>query len=78
VSLSLTGGQTLVLRRTRLPLPFRHGDLLGRPVPSAWAVLVFAVLGFLLHRSRPAQACSRSAGDETSARCSGCPVDRGR
>ena len=78
VSLSLTGGQTLSFDAPGFRSTFATSDLLGVPVALAWAVLVFAALGFLLHRSRTGAGLFAVGGDETSARMLGLPVDRGR
>ena len=78
ISLSLTGGQTVSFDAPGFRSTFATQDLLGVPVALAWAVLVFAVLGFLLHRSRTGAGLFAVGGDETSARMLGLPVDRGR
>ena len=78
VSLSLTGGQTLSFDAPGFRSTFATADPLGVPVALVWALLVFAALGFLLHRSPTGAGLFAVGGDETSARMLGLPVDRGR
>jgi ribose/xylose/arabinose/galactoside ABC-type transport system permease subunit len=78
VSLSLTGGQTVAFDAPGFRSTFATSDLLGVPVALAWAVLVLAGLGFLLHCSRTGAGLFAVGGDETSARMLGLPVDRAR
>jgi hypothetical protein len=78
VSLSLTDGQTIAFDAAAFRSTFATSSPAGVPVALVWAVLVFAVLWLLLHRTRAGANLFAAGGDERSARMLGVPVDRGR
>lgn len=78
LSLSLTNGQTISFSAPGFRDAFATGDLWGLPTPLLWAVVVFAALWFLLHRSPVGTEIMAIGGNQASARMLGLPVDRRR
>jgi ribose transport system permease protein len=76
VALTLTGGQTILFEDDGLRATFATGQLLGLNAAFLWLLGVFAVLWWLLARTRFGAHVYAVGGGPASARMLGLPVDR--
>lgn len=76
LALTLTGGQTILFEAEALRAVFATGTFLGLNAAFLWLVAVFAVLGWLLSRTRFGAHVYAVGGGQGSARMLGIAVDR--
>ena len=76
LALTLTGGQTVLFEAAPFRAVFATGEAAGLRTAVIWLVAVFAVLWWLLHRTRFGAHVTAIGGSQASARMLGLPVDR--